>query len=362
MPNLYSFDCNNRNGYCKVEDLFCKNKSYVEQRITLPTDKKTFIINKKVRVDSLSVLDINKRPISANDYVITWNTGTIVFKNPQISDIFVNYDEIAPLVSTDIPTTVVVEFWFYWTGRYNVIPFSFQNYGLMFYKENFGFTTKCNDIYGISSLGMERKWTHVYAVFDSQDVNNNKLYINGELKILKQRTGNPTANLNVSNNAQISGWLDNGNYKFDGLIDEFRIWTNINDVREIKRNMYRVLDLSNENFNGLIAYYRFDTTDNKIIDYSVNKRSIFNIGGIYSTNTQELDGYNKPQEIIVLNPTTQILKNSEYNLQYLIKPADPRYTEVSMQLTSNGSEQDTAFFVHEIDKENWTKIVDLKVW
>lgn len=360
MPNLYSMDCNNRQGYCVIQDLFCKNKSF-SNVILHSNDGKVYTIGQKIRMDSVSILDINNRKVDQNAYTINYATGVITFFQPRTSDIKVTYDQILPLVTTDKPNTVAVEFWFWWTGRYNVMPFGFNNYGLFFYKEYFGFTTGNNDVYGISALGLEKKWIHVHAIFDKTNINNNQIYINGELKYCKQRTGTPSSSLDFSINANISGWPTNSNYKFDGFIDEFRIWSKVNTQREIKRNVYRVLDLNTENFTGLIAYYRFDE-ENKVIDYSPLKRNVSIVSGVLSSNTQQLDGYNTPPQIMILNPISQMSKGSEYNMQYMIKSADPQYKQISIQLIDNGREDDTAFFVHEIDKTNWTKIIDFRVY
>src|SRR3712207_2243220 len=141
----------------------------------------------------------------------------------------------------------------------------------------FPYTTlfRSKDVYGISSLGLENKWLHVFLEFNNDDITKNKIYINGKEQLLMQRTGCPNAkNLKATDNARISGYKLNNLYKFDGLIDEFRIW-DLTDLtftsREIKKNMYRVLDENIEYYNNLLAYYRFDNVDEKIKDYS--KRS-----------------------------------------------------------------------------------------
>jgi hypothetical protein len=277
-----------------------------------------------------------------------------------VNDILVTYDKV--IAPTSFPTMVVVEFLFKWSGRYNTVPFGFTKYGLMFYREYFGFTTGNSDIYGMSALGLEREWHHVYAIFNTDDITKNQIYLDGELQILKQRTGTPlAANLQYSNLAMIGSWPKNAANNFDGLIDEVRIWTAVNTQRDIKMNIYNVLDTDSKTYNGLIAYYRFDENNSKIKDYSTNARCIYNVGGLFSKDVFELNGYNQPQNVTILNPISELKKNTRYSLSYLVTPSDSEFKEVSMKLTNYGIEDDTTFFIHEIDKSQWEKIIDLEV-
>lgn len=358
--------CDRNKTYCDIIGLFCENQPVKFEELKINENKNTdqeFYFNGIARIDSISVYDFEKDLISEDLYSIDYIDSKLILKNKTKTNIFISYDK---LVKKEEKKKLGVEFWMKWNGIYNMSPFSFNNYGIIFYKEYFGFNTNNKDVYGISSLGLENKWLHVFLEFNNDDITKNKIYINGKEQLLMQRTGCPNVkNLKATDNARISGYKLNNLYKFDGLIDEFRIW-DLTDLtftsREIKKNMYRVLDENIEYYNNLLAYYRFDNVDEKIKDYSKNKRNVYVVGGLFSEETQILNGYNTNQYITFVNPIKEINKKENYEFNYIINPADPRYEEKSMQMDDNGMEDDTKFFIHEIDKNNWSKIIDLRVW
>lgn len=122
-----------------------------------------------------------------------------------------------------------VAFWMYWDGRYPpdgwAMPFRWagQYYDLAF-KSNgwFGFNTGQGDIYGFSSSGLANGWHHVVAVFTSSAVSSNKIYLDGQLRVLRS-DGSHAARL-ISSSAFIGagGNWSNG-YKYGGLLDSLSI-------------------------------------------------------------------------------------------------------------------------------------------
>lgn len=122
-----------------------------------------------------------------------------------------------------------VSFWMYWDGRYPsdgwAMPFRWagEYYDLAF-KSNgwFGFNTGQGDIYGFSSASLANGWHHVVAVFTSGGVGGNKLYLDGQLRVL-QSNGSHAARL-VGTSAFIGagGNWSNG-YKYGGLLDSLSI-------------------------------------------------------------------------------------------------------------------------------------------
>lgn len=123
-----------------------------------------------------------------------------------------------------------VSFWMYWDGRYPsdgwAMPFRWagQYYDLAF-KSNgwFGFNTGQGDVYGFSSATLANGWHHVAAVFTSGGVGGNKIYLDGQARIL-QSDGSHAARL-ISTGAFIGagGNWSNG-YKYGGSLDSLSLY------------------------------------------------------------------------------------------------------------------------------------------
>jgi hypothetical protein len=62
-------------------------------------------------------------------------------------------------------TSVTVEFWMYWDGGGNEMPFSFGGENLWLADGDIGFNTANGDLWGTSSVGLANRWVHVVAVF-----------------------------------------------------------------------------------------------------------------------------------------------------------------------------------------------------
>lgn len=134
---------------------------------------------------------------------------------------------------------------FYWSsGQYNKICFILGNSSG---KE--GITW--NKLVSKTSLDTG-KWYHLAAVWDA---NYMYLYINGSLDNFMTNSVFPTAN---TGGLIIGANCFNRNtvvYPFDGKIDEVRIWNITRTETEIRENMYKQL---NGTENGLVANYQFE--------------------------------------------------------------------------------------------------------
>ncbi|OGX60839.1 MAG: hypothetical protein A2189_03670 [Paenibacillus sp. RIFOXYA1_FULL_44_5] len=158
-------------------------------------------------------------------------------------------------VNTAAGAKNTVEFWMFWDGTDNVMPFSWNGaYDLWFSGGYFGFNTGENNVLGISSANLKNKWVHVAATFYNgvPDVTNNELYINGIKQSLVAEKGSTTLSKGATSSAAISGSVDMTGYMFSGRIGEVRIWNYPLSQTEVQGNMYRVFK---GNETGLVIYW-----------------------------------------------------------------------------------------------------------
>jgi hypothetical protein len=102
--------------------------------------------------------------------------------------------------------------------------------------DNFGFNTGGSDIYGISNASskLANKWVHVAAIFPNNYPSYEpSLYINGEKQSLSLLSGARNT-ISATPTILISGWGTNLDYKFNGTIDEVKIWNRALTDAEIK--------------------------------------------------------------------------------------------------------------------------------
>ncbi len=119
-----------------------------------------------------------------------------------------------------------VSFWMYWDGTNSVMPFGWDNYDLYLYNGHFGFHTYGGGIYGMSSTDLKNGWHHVVAVFTTQDVYHNQLFIDGEEQVLvkKQNTLYNNSYTDPTSSMLLGGWTSNSSQRFQGYLDEFRLY------------------------------------------------------------------------------------------------------------------------------------------
>lgn len=97
------------------------------------------------------------------------------------------------------------------------------------------------------------KWTHIAVVYDDGKP---RIYVNGELVY----SSNVQSSRRVIGGTEI-GWINNTG--FDGLIDEFRIWSSARTAQEIKDNFDKTVLATTPN----IGYWRFNRSNvGKVID------------------------------------------------------------------------------------------------
>ncbi len=156
---------------------------------------------------------------------------------------FVNnnsYIAIAGLpVSTTAGDKTTVCFWMKWAGNASEMPIGWgSSYDLWFRTaDQFGFNTGCSDLYGISGASaLASDWYHVAAVFTNNSPSKNQLYINGTLQPITLLAGSQ-CNRSVSSTFYISGWNTGSSYKYDGLIDELRVYTRGLSASEVSADM-----------------------------------------------------------------------------------------------------------------------------
>ena len=130
-----------------------------------------------------------------------------------------------------------VTFWMYLRGSNGGFPFELGGYRLWVPGNNFGFNTGNSDIYGIPSSQLIDKWVHVGAVFyNGEYTNNNKLYINGTLQTLTQRTGSASAG-SAGTGIAIGGYQgDYTSYPFYGKIGPMQMYAGELTQLQVQQN------------------------------------------------------------------------------------------------------------------------------
>ncbi len=104
------------------------------------------------------------------------------------------------------------------------------------------------------------------------------IYLDGEqvsVTYLDPTDGDFGENITATE-VKIGNRASNGDLFTEGVIDEFRLWSDARTNQEIQDNLYRSLDVANE--SNLIAYYKFDdgiasgtnTNVDSLVDYSGN--------------------------------------------------------------------------------------------
>ncbi len=186
--------------------------------------------------------------------------------------------------SINITDSLTIEAWIYPTGWGSNASLG---YGTILDKVNFSLVLFKN-VYGVNCLGFKLKhegglnslavtpdnsislngWQHVAATYSYSD-GIVRIYINGVEQAL---TFNPTPSGKIADNTTLSlsiGLLQNNNFRFDGIIDEVRLWNVTRTHQDILDNMSGCL---NGNEEGLSGYWKMNEGNgDSLFDCSPNQ-------------------------------------------------------------------------------------------
>ncbi|RLB90169.1 MAG: hypothetical protein DRH50_12735 [Deltaproteobacteria bacterium] len=151
---------------------------------------------------------------------------------------------------TGLPVSIIdgdkttVCFWMKWDGNTSDMPIGWgSKYDLYFWHDSgtgedcLGFNTACGDVFGVSGAEvLKDSWHHIAAVFTNKAESKNQLYIDGVLQPVDLLNSSPCEKP-VSSTFYISGWDTGTSYKYDGLIDELRIYTRGLSASEVADDM-----------------------------------------------------------------------------------------------------------------------------
>jgi prepilin-type N-terminal cleavage/methylation domain-containing protein len=157
------------------------------------------------------------------------------FSNGNSAVEITNLDEL----STASGDQTTVTFWMKWSGGDSEMPLGWTSYDLWFYNDLFGFNTAGGDIFGISGAAakLANSWHHLAAIFTNGGTSRNSLFIDGVEQPLSTVRGSGHNNRTVGADFRISGWPNNAGYRFNGLLDEVRVYNRGLAENEIKTDM-----------------------------------------------------------------------------------------------------------------------------
>ena len=121
---------------------------------------------------------------------------------------------------------------------------------------------------GSNSIQMN-EWNHVVVVYDNSSVSNDPtFYING-VQVASAEAGTPTGSRDDGTTIIHIGDDGIGNYEFDGLIDDARIYNRSLSAEEVKRlyelggttHINTTIDTNPDLQNGLVGHWTFDGKD-----------------------------------------------------------------------------------------------------
>ncbi|MCY9528572.1 LamG domain-containing protein [Paenibacillus jamilae] len=140
-------------------------------------------------------------------------------------------------VSSANNAKTTVQFWMYWTGQDNLMPFSWHSgYTLWLNSNVFGFNTENGDLFGFPAENIANKWVQITAIFNNGDITKSEIYVDGAKQSLQQY-GQPLVR-SVSETANISGWAKSEDYRFKGQISDLKIWKRELTQTEISSSVF----------------------------------------------------------------------------------------------------------------------------
>ncbi len=128
----------------------------------------------------------------------------------------------------------------------------------------------------------KNKWNH-WAVTKNTTTGSMKIYLNGTL----WHSGTGKTKLIDIDELMIASAV-NGNYKYNGKIDEFRVWNVELSALEINNYMHKSVTAAHPNYSNLVAYYKFDEgTGSVLTDEMGNHNGSINNSPVWSKKLGE---------------------------------------------------------------------------
>ncbi|MDF1588374.1 MAG: PA14 domain-containing protein [Gammaproteobacteria bacterium] len=164
-------------------------------------------------------------------------------------------------VSTAPGDKTSLSFWMFWNGNNSVMPLGWRLHDLWLVDGKFGFNTAGSDIYGIADTGwLKNSWHHITAVFTNGNVFENKLYIDGKEQGLSHVRGTiQNSNAFVDPHLRLGGWWANNGYRFQGQIDELKIYTG-----KIEQSTINTNRLTASPCNSDLYHFQFEYAKNAL--------------------------------------------------------------------------------------------------
>ena len=139
-----------------------------------------------------------------------------------------------PLDTSTIGVKTTVTFWMNWDGTDNVMPIGWNLHDIWLRNGSIGFNTWNTDIFGTSSTGLANGWHHIAVEFTNGSVTDNRMYIDGEEKVLTQQFGSTnTDRAFVNSQMRVGGVSNSTEFNFHGLLDEFRVYEGTLTINQI---------------------------------------------------------------------------------------------------------------------------------
>ena len=151
----------------------------------------------------------------ANDYA----TGTVAINDTTAGD------------------TVTVEILLHGDLSGQVTPFSWGSFTIYYKNSYIGFNTFSDDVYGIDQTPLNLEYNHFVFVFKRNQLENCKLYINGNIQTLAQRINvHNNSNAIFNNGSFVLGAIGNNSYNSNIKVNYLRIYNKELTQSEITQN------------------------------------------------------------------------------------------------------------------------------
>ncbi|MBN1620011.1 VCBS repeat-containing protein, partial [candidate division WOR-3 bacterium] len=219
--------------------------------------------------------------------------------------------------SINITDSLTIEAWIYPTGWGSNASLG---YGTILDKVNFSLVLFKN-VYGKNCIGLKLKhegglsslavtpdssvqlngWQHVAATYSYSD-GTTRIYING---IEQALTFNPAPSGKIADNSSTNlsiGLFQTNNFRFEGIIDEVRLWNTSRTHQEILDNISAVL---NGNETGLAGYWKMNEgSGDSLFDCSLNSNG-FSLTSVKWVQGTPFYPTKIEENIMILNPVDE---------------------------------------------------------